>query len=328
MPVIDVHSHYLPPELIGPARAGDGFDGARVEVVDGQEWFVQRAGNRQPLVPGISDVEARLADMDTTGIDHAVVSISPMLYHYHVAADEAVDFCRLANDSLARTVADGDGRLSGTATLPMQDPAAAVAELERGVGELGLRGAQLGPLVEQGHLDDPELAPVLEAAARLGVPVILHPYPGAVSTRLEDFYLRNLIGNPLQSTIAAARLIFSGLLDRLPSLEVILLHGGGFLPYQIGRMDHGWRVRAESKGCARAPSSYLRRFTYDTITHRPEALDFLIRSVGADRVAYGTDFPYDMAGGPFAEQVGEVELDDGDREQISSGNARRLFGLA
>jgi aminocarboxymuconate-semialdehyde decarboxylase len=124
-----------------------------------------------------------------------------------------------------------------------------------------------------------------------------------------------------------ARLIFSGVLDRLSSLELVLLHGGGFLPYQIGRFDHGHRVRPEAKGCACAPSEYLSRFAFDTITHRPDALDYLIRTVGADHVVYGTDYPYDMAGGPLAEQLGHVELSEADCSHVAGGTAARIFGL-
>jgi aminocarboxymuconate-semialdehyde decarboxylase len=251
-----------------------------------------------------------------------------MLFFYWADAEATAEFCISTNDWLADFVGSSAGRLSGTAMLPMQDPAAAVAELERAVGELGMVGVEIAPFIEERPLDTPEVLSVLEAAARVRVPVILHPYPPATSSRLEDFYLRNLIGNPLQTTIAAARLIFSGALDRLPALELVLLHGGGFLPYQIGRLDHGYRVRPEAQGCACTPSDYLPRFTFDTITHRSGALDYLLRTVGANHVVYGTDYPYDMGGGSLADQLGDTELSAEDHRQVANATAARLFGFA
>jgi Amidohydrolase len=161
----------------------------------------------------------------------------------------------------------------------MQDPDAAVKELHRAVGELGLRGAEIGPNVEDTFLDHPTVRPVLHAAEALGVPLILHPYSVGPRPGLEDFYLTNLIGNPLATTVCAARLILGGTLDELADLRLVLMHGGGYLPYQIGRLDHGHWVRPEAKACRQPPSAYLARFTYDTILHAPGPLrSWLTRS--------------------------------------------------
>ena len=166
---------------------------------------------------------------------------------------------------------------------------------------------------------------MLAAAADLGVPLLLHPYYVGTSPGLVDFYLTNLIGNPLATTVCAARLIFSGTLDELGALRLVLTHGGGYLPYQIGRLDHGHRVRPEAKGCARPPSAYLPAFWFDTVTHAPGPLRFLADSVGTDHVVYGTDFPFDMAAGPLADQLAGTGLSD--TGLIAGGNANDLFGL-
>jgi aminocarboxymuconate-semialdehyde decarboxylase len=326
-PVVDIHNHYTPLEVVEEARRGSAFDGVRIERQDGQEWMVHRQGFRYPMPPAFYDVEARLASMDALGIDVAVVSMNVQLYFYWADASGAADFARRANDATARFCAQSDGRLYGTATLPMQDPDAAVAELERAVTELGLVGAEIGPQIEDTPLDDASVRPVLEAAQRLNAPLILHPYYVGPRPGLEDFYLTNLVGNPLSTTVCAARLILSGTLDALDGLEVVLMHGGGYLPYQIGRLDHGFRVRPEAKRPSAPPSSYLRRFTYDTITHRAEALDYLARTVGPERVAYGTDFPFDMAGGSFADQTAGAGFDQRAQELVAGVNATRLFGL-
>lgn len=328
MRTIDVHSHYVPPEVLADARRGSGVDGLRSVVVDGVEWLEHRQGFRYPVPSSFYDVDARLAAMDERGTSEAVLSLAPTQFMYWIDAASAVDHCRTVNTALARAAAASGGRLTAVAALPLQDPDAAVAELRRAVTDLGLRGAEIGTSVGETPLDDPSLRPVLATAHELGVPLILHPYPfGPRPSGTGDFYLGNLIGNPLVSTVCAARLIFSGVLDELPELSMVLMHGGGYLPYQIGRLDHGQRVRPEARGCKHEPSAYLGRFAYDTITHAPAPLRFLIDSVGADHVVYGTDFAFDMGGGPLTEQLAGVELDDRQLEDVAWRTAARLFAL-
>ena len=260
MLTVDVHTHFAPASVLAAARRGQGFDGMTTERAAGGEWLVHRQGFRWPVPPVFYDLPARLAAMDGLGIGHAVLSAAPQLFMYWADATEAAGFCREVNDELAGFAAGSGGRTTAVATLPMQDPAAAVAELRRAVTGLGMRGAEIGPDVAGTPLDDPGPRTVLAAAADLGVPLILHPYYVGARPGLADFYLTNLIGNPLATTVGAARLIFSGALDELPALRLVLTHGGGYLPYQIGRLDHGHRVRAEASGCAHPPSAYLARF--------------------------------------------------------------------
>jgi aminocarboxymuconate-semialdehyde decarboxylase len=160
-----------------------------------------------------------------------------------------------------------------------------------------------------------------------GVPLIVHPYYVGPRPGLEEFYLTNLLGNPLATTVCAARLIFGGVLDELGALRLVLLHGGGYLPYQIGRLDHGHRVRPEARGCAQPPSRYLARFWFDTVTHAPAPLRFLAETVGADRVMFGTDFPFDMAAGPLHDQLDGTGLRGEDIAAIAGLGAARLFRL-
>jgi aminocarboxymuconate-semialdehyde decarboxylase len=325
---VDVHTHFAPAEVVAAARHGQGFDGMTAEHDGGQEWLVHRQGFRWPVPPVFYDLTARLEAMGQRGIDHAVLSAAPQLFMYWAEASEAAGFCRAVNDALAAFAAGAEGRITAVATLPMQDPVAAVAELHRAVTELGMCGAEIGPDVAGTPLDDPGPRAVLAAAADLGVPLILHPYYVGARPGLADFYLTNLIGNPLATTVCAARLIFSGVLDEIGSLRLVLTHGGGYLPYQIGRLDHGHRVRPEASGCARPPSAYLTRFWFDTVTHAPGPLRFLADSVGTDRLVYGTDFPFDMAAGPLAAQLAGTGLPPGAAELVAGRNATALFGLA
>ena len=326
MPVIDIHAHVIPLNVVERAAAGNGLDGLTATRDDGATTIRHRQGYAYPYPPEFHDPDRRLARMDVLGIDAAVVSISPTFYFYWIGAAEGIAYARATNEAIGAHVAAAPDRLAGLATLPMQDPRAAAGELERAVRDLGLHGASVGPRVDDTYLDDSRFWPVLERAEELDVPLLLHPFYVGLRPGLPDFYLTNLIGNPLESTVVAARLILSGVLDRFPRLRLVLTHGGGFLPYQIGRLDHGHRVRPESKGSERSPSDYLRRFVYDTVTHRPEATGFLASLVGADRVAYGTDLPFDMMSGPLDSQL-PAGLSEADRRFIAAGTARAWFDV-
>ena len=228
---------------------------------------------------------------------------------------------------MAKFVSASD-RLSGMATVPFKTPEAAAAELRRAVTELGLKGVQIGTTMEDVPLDDERFDPFFAAAAELDVPVVLHPYYVGTKPEFADFYFTNLIGNPLETGVAASRLILSGGLDRHPNLTVVLVHAGGFMPYQIGRLDHGYKVRPETNAKISAPpSSYLRRFYFDTITHAGTPLKFLVKLVGADRVVLGTDIPFDMADTHFAAYLAATGLDEPSIKAINSGNASHIFGL-
>jgi aminocarboxymuconate-semialdehyde decarboxylase len=304
MSVVDVHNHYLPPFAVEEAKGGGVF-GVREE--DG--WLVHPEGFRYPVSAEFVDAGAKLAEMDRLGIDVSVYSISPTLFFYEQDPAEAVRFAQRSNDALAELIAGSD-RLLGLASLPLQDGEEAAAELERAVLEHGLLGAQIGTNCGSRPIDSPELAPVLAAAERLNVPLMLHPYYVGPKPMLEDFYFTNSIGNPLDTCVAAARLIHSGALDRYPGLKVVLVHAGGFMPYQLGRLDHAFAVRREPKvAIEQKPSSYLGRFWFDSITHSDDSLRFLESLVGLERIVIGTDLPFDMGDPVPLERIRRVGID-------------------
>jgi aminocarboxymuconate-semialdehyde decarboxylase len=196
------------------------------------------------------------------------------------------------------------------------------------VTQIGCRGIYLGTNVRGKELTDPSFLPVFERIHALGVPIFLHPLNVIGAQRLANYHLHNLLGNPFDTAVAAANLIFSGLLDRFPKLQVCLPHAGGALPYLIGRLNHGWKVRQECRGLKKPPSSYLRRFTYDTISHAPESLNYLIKLVGADRVMIGSDYCFDMGYERPVEVITRLKgLTRAERAKILGGNAARLLGL-
>jgi aminocarboxymuconate-semialdehyde decarboxylase len=318
MTIVDVHTHLIPRFVLDEA-AGPGMFG----VVEDDGWLVHPEGFRYPITPELIEPAAKLKQMEAHRIDVSIVSWSPTLFFYDRPTDETIEFTRRANDVLARIVSEP--RLEGLATLPLQAPELAAAELERSVHELGLKGAQIGTNCGPRSLDDPEFDPVFATAAALGVPLLLHPYYVGSKPGLEEFYLTNSLGNPLDTCLAAVRLIHSGALDRHRGLRLVLAHGGGFLPYQLGRFEHAFRVRAEPrKAIHRPPSDYLRHFWMDTITHRDDALAFLAQVTGVDRLILGTDLPFDMADEDASCRVERVGLDP----HTLGETARALFGLA
>ena len=231
------------------------------------------------------------------------------------------------NDGMAEASRTHPDRFVALAMLPLQDPEAAVIEAERAVTELGCRGVYLGTNVQGKELTDPTFLPVFECVEALKVPIFFHPVSVIGAQRLSSYYLHNLLGNPFDTAVAAANIIFSGLLDRFPQLNICLPHAGGALPYLIGRLNHGWKVRQECKALKKPPSSYLRRFTYDTISHAPESLHYLINLVGADRVMMESDYCFDMGYERPVKVVSALKLRHNDQEKILGGNAARLLRL-
>jgi aminocarboxymuconate-semialdehyde decarboxylase len=318
MTVIDVHTHVIPRFVADEASSSSVFG-----VTEADGWLVHPQGFRYPLHAELIDPAAKLAQMDVCRIEISVISCSPTLFFYDAPADEAVAFARRVNDAIA-VLAREEPRFEGLALLPLQDPEAAAAELERSVGELGLRGAHIGTSCGTRPLDSPELEPVLATAAALRAPLLLHPYYVGPKAGLEDFYFTNSIGNPLDTCVAAARLIHAGVFDRFPTLRVVLAHGAGFLPYQVGRFDHAFAVRSEPRVVIQdLPSSYLKRFWIDTITHDDRALAFLAQLAGADRLVLGTDLPFDMADADAVDRVARSGLDC----HALGETARELFGI-
>lgn len=271
-------------------------------------------------------IDQRLADMDRLGIDVQAMSPSPGQYFYFTDPETGRSAARIVNDGIAAAVAQHPDRLVGMGSVPLQNPEMAVAEMRRCVHELDLRGIEISSNVNGIDLHDPSFRPFFAAAEELGVLLFLHPLGFTQAERMRDYYFNNLIGNPLESTLAIGHLIFGGVLDRHPGLRICVAHGGGFLPGYWGRMDHGWRARADcSEHCRHEPSSYLRRLWLDTLVFDPEQLESLVRTHGADRLCLGSDYPFDMA---EPDPIGfHARLSDADQEQILGANAAYLLGI-
>jgi len=292
--MIDYHSHVIPETIIAAMRADPERYATRIEAEAGKRYLV-RGKLRLELLPEFSVAEAKLEAMDRKGIEISVISPGPQVFFYNLEAAQGLEAARLVNDGIAAMVAKKPARLRGMATLPMQHPEAAVTEMERVAREHGFKGIELATAAPLGELADPKYRPVLRRAQELKMTIFAHPNTIGSSGRLDCYYLTNLIGNPLETTIMVANLMFSGALDELPRLKMLLAHGGGFAPYQVGRFVHGHKVRPETRAhTASSAKELLKRFHFDTLTHDPQALRYLVGLVGAERLVLGTDAPFDM----------------------------------
>jgi aminocarboxymuconate-semialdehyde decarboxylase len=324
MTAIDFHFHHTPRFFLDELR-GENPWGKRL-IGEGESQRLRAGAIEIPLGPEHWDPSRTLELMDERRIDVAVVSPSPMLFHTQWPAELVTPLHRRVNDAMAALARAHPTRFAPLGTVPLQDPRAAVAELER-VMELGLAGIEIETNAAGANLDDPSLRPLFAAAARLEAVVFLHPLAVLAPERLRAFYLTNLIGNPTDTAVAVASLIFGGVLDALPDLKLVCAHGGGSTPALCGRWDHGARVRPELAHLARLPSDALRQLHFDSLTHSPLALELLVRTVGVDRVVLGSDYPYDMGDPRAVERVETAPfLDAAERQRILGENARRLLG--
>jgi aminocarboxymuconate-semialdehyde decarboxylase len=330
MPVertIDAHAHILAEETMALMRKEAPKVGPRMERIDDDFSILEVAGSRyRPFPRGGWDMERRLADMDAAGVDAQLVCNTPQTFLYNQDPALTAVLAGLQNDAIAKAVAANPKRLIGLATLPMQAPALAADELRRAVRGLGLKGAQIGSNVNGRNLDDPAFEPLWAAANELRAFVMVHPTQVAGAERLGSYYLVNLIGNPLDTTIAAACLVFGGVIERYPGIKFLMVHGGGFVPYQAGRFGHGWRVRSEPQAALKAsPDISLDRLFFDTIVHSRPALEFLVSSAGASHVLLGSDYPYDMGTPEGVRQVRALSLAEADKATILGGAAQALL---
>ena len=285
----------------------------------------------QDRAPKLSTIEVRIADMDRMGIDIQAVCPAPQQTYYWTEPGLGLEVSRMINDRLAQIVATWPDRFVALGTVPLQNVGLAVAELERCVKQLGLRGVEINPNVAGRELTDPSLNldRFFAKARELDIVIFMHPIGFTQGERLMDHYLNNLIGNPLDTTVGTSHLIFGGVMERHPGLKIVLPHAGGFLGHYWARMDHGWRARPDCRTIIKkAPTTYLKKFYFDTITFDPEMLRNLIDKFGAAQVLLGTDYPFDMGEEDPVGLINSVpRLPSAEKERIMGGNAVRLLKI-
>jgi len=334
MSAIDIHFHIVPFPFLEALRAGELCPAVEVETRRDRDDLVFHAPPDIVVEPEISvrphqyDERTLLAALDARRLDAVAVSPPPELLLYWASPELGERIAQIMNNGMAQLTRAHPDRFLPLATLPMQDSDRALRELERAITDLGLRGIVLCTHVCGRDLDDARYEPVFAAASRLEAPIFLHPQNAGDISRIKDFHLWNVIGFPLETTIAATRLIVSGLFERHPALSIVLAHAGGYLPYQFGRIDHAYRMQpARFGGLPKPPSAYLRNIYYDSLTHDGKALRFLIDCVGADHVVLGSDYPFAMQCQTPVDAVEALSLPPSQHTAVLGGTLSRLLHL-
>ncbi|MFQ5850933.1 MAG: amidohydrolase family protein [Candidatus Binatia bacterium] len=327
---VDIHTHYVPRE--SPKVAKEIGSRYNLKVTQDQKGraLLFHDGERVfgPFRDEFHDLDLRLKIMDQVRIDIQALSAQNFFFLYWMTPEEGSEFAQWLNGEFAAAVQKHPKRFVGLATVPLQDSVRAAQELERAVKKLGLKGVQIGSNINGRYFDDPGFYPFWEAAQTLDVLIFVHPTKIVGVERMQDYYLANLIGNPAETSLAFAKCILGGVLERFPRLKFCLAHAGGFLPYTWGRLDRGYKaVKACQEKISKSPSQYVKLLYYDTIAHSQMALEYLVKNFGVERVLLGSDFPFDMGDPEPWTTVQGLEIGEKEKAMIAGGNAVSLLGI-
>lgn len=328
MRVVDFHNHFYPPEYVAALQAPASVSRVKVTLDGERNPCLHYPGDYNILVPGHRDIDYRQRVLDEHGIDMQVLTFTTPGVHVE-APQVAVDLARMVNDAFARIVRERRGRFTALATLPLNDPSAAPRELERAMKHLGLSGAMVFSNVNHVALADAVFEPLWKTADELGATIYIHPTdPAGVESMLE-YWLMPLVGFLFDTTLAAARLVFSGVVERYPRIRWVLTHMGGAIPYITERLDRGWRAFVDCRThIGRPPSEYLRSFHYDTVNFNPAAMRLALDFAGPDRLLAGSDYPHQIGSIPLMlETIEKLDLRSDVKEKILGGNAAALLGV-
>jgi aminocarboxymuconate-semialdehyde decarboxylase len=328
-PTVDIHAHIVVPNAA--AYAGPHLDFSKVPLARFSDDIGRAINAEQEQARGevLANVDHHLRDMDAMGVDIQVVAPIPMQCYYSLDPGIAVSAHRLVNEGVADFVGKRSDRFAGLGVVTLQEPEKAVQELENLIYDLGLKGVQILTNVNGRELSDERFLPFFAKAQELGAFIMMHPNGFTEAERLKRFYLNNVIGNPLDTTVALHHLILSGVLHRFPDLRLMAVHGGGFMASYWGRLDHAWGAREDAHAdLPLPPSHYLRRVYIDTVVFSNEQLSALIEFLGPDRILMGTDYPFDMGEyDPIGHIAGTRDIDEATSKALTGGNAVQLLGL-
>jgi aminocarboxymuconate-semialdehyde decarboxylase len=326
MRIVDFHNHYYPPEYVEALRTSRSA--VKVTYDDQGNPCVHYPGDYNILVPGHRDIEYREQVLIDHGVDTQVLTFTTPGVHVE-PTETSIALARQVNDAFARVVRQKRGRFTALATLPLNDPAASVRELERAMKDLGLPGAMVFSNVNHVALADEAFAPLWKKADELGAVIYIHPTDPLGVDAMLDYWLMPLVGFLMDTTLAAAKLVFAGVVARHPRIKWVLTHMGGATPYLAERYDRGYRAFAECrKNITKPPSEYLKEFYYDTVNFNPDAVKFAISFAGVDHILAGSDYPHQIGSIPLMlETIDKLGLDQASKEKILGENAAKLLGL-
>ena len=328
-PVIDIHCHrecapaadFMRDAAVAAGKVSLGHGNATTQAVNKRQL--------ETIRPKMDVLDVRVADMDRMGVDVQAVAIAVYQYYYWADAELGAKASRMMNEEFVESTSKYAGRFLPFGTVPLQDTEAAIQELRYLATELGMKGIEIGTHVEGEEISSPRLDRFWAEVEKLGLVVVIHTQGATQQQRLEGHNFVNIIGHAFEATLATAHLIFNGVIERHPDLKILVVHGGGYLPAYAGRIDHGWRAREDvSENVPQRPTTYLRKFFFDTMVFEPDQLKYLVDTYGADHVMLGTDYPYDMGDDDPLVIIGDTpDLDQDQIDLIAGGNAARLLGL-
>lgn len=333
---IDLHAHILPPswpDLAERYGYGGWIQLEHDPAASGCQKLARMVRNREnfrTVTENLYDVDARLAEMDAHRVDVQVLSTVPVMFSYWAAPEHTLDLCRLLNDHLAGVVARHPKRFVGLGTLPLQDADRACQELVRCRRELGFPGVIIGSNVGGFNLDDARFEPFWAEAERQDAAIFVHPWDMLGRERMEHYWMPWLVGMTAETALAICSVMMGGVLERFPRLKLLFAHGGGAFPHTLGRICHGFDVRPDlcQSRTKTSPRELVRRIWIDSLVHHEDALEYLIRVFGADRIALGTDYPFplgELHPGRLIESA--TCLEAATREQLLSATALSFLGL-
>ncbi len=328
---IDVHHHYIPQALLDEARRQGKIPGVEAKATKTGETAISFSGNPEFTVSAdLADLERRFEAMK-----RGKIAIGALIPHtaslaYPLEGKQGETWCRLYNEGIRDLVRKHPDRFVGLAAVPLQDPPRAAAVLEHAIRELKLCGGYIASNVKGQYYNSDTFDPFWRKAEELDALIVMHPEDVAGSDKMEPYGLRLICGNPADSTLSIAFMSYSGVFDRFPNLKLCVLHGGGFFPYQLGRLDQGHAVRrgARAASASAPPSVYLKKNLYfDTLVYRVDTLEYLKRVAGADHIMVGTDYPYTLGDWLTVEKVEALDCPESEKMAILEGNAKRLLKI-
>lgn len=325
---IDIHAHVAVPKAGAYVAEHANLAGTGLHQFQSPETAAVNAKQDEDLKTRFVEFEPRLKNLDDMGIDMQVILPPPGQCYYTLPADIATKAAQMVNDGIAEYCARKPDRLIPFGTVPLSHGEEAAKELER-LAKLGFKGVQILTNIDGKELSDPITAPFWKKAEELGMLVVIHPNGFTQGERFKRFYFNNVIGNPLETTIALHYLIFDGVLERHPKLKILAVHGGGYLGAYYGRIDHVWGARSDAHAdLPKPPTSYLKQIYVDTVVFSKGQLKALVETFGPDHVVMGTDYPFDMADYDPISHVTSIDaFDSATVGKIVGGNTKRLLGL-
>jgi aminocarboxymuconate-semialdehyde decarboxylase len=331
---IDIHHHYFAPELINEIKQHSNALGIEyIPPKDSRESPLSirfPGGNRLNMDRRLAEVEKRLGIMTEGKVAIATAEVQTSAVGYQLDGQRGESWSRLYNEAIQNLVKRHPNRFLGIATVPLQDPPRAARVLEHAIGELKMSGVTIASNVVGKYYDSKDFDPFWKKAQELDVLMIMHPEWVAGSEKMGAYGLRNICGNPADTTLSVGYMIYSAVFDRFPKLKLCLLHGGGFFPYHLGRFDRGLTTGTGSSRipAAQPPTKYLKNLYFDNLVYRLETVEYLKRMVGTEHVMVGTDYPYDLGDWMAAEKIEQMNCTEPEREAMLHGNARRLLKIS